>query len=82
MATVPTLPTPNDIQTYLDDGARIAVILLIWGVLGTFVQFGLTELGIFERTLWQLGDLLLLAGALNAILFVLYRVVDYHNQYP
>ncbi|WP_247731576.1 hypothetical protein [Halovivax limisalsi] len=81
MATVPALPTPHDLPTYLEDGARIAGILLLWGILGTFVRFGLTEFGLFERTLWQLGDLLLLTGALNAVLFVLYRVVDYHNRY-
>ena len=81
MSTNGTLPTTKSIPTYIEDGARIAAILLVWGILAAFCIHGITELGLpFEAVWFQLGQLFGLTGLLNAVLFVLYRTVDYWND--
>lgn len=75
------LPVAKSISTYIEDGARIAAILLVWGILAAFCIHGLTELGLPFEAVWvQLGQLFGLTGLLNALLFVLYRTVDYWND--
>ncbi|SEW25828.1 hypothetical protein SAMN04487945_2561 [Halobacterium jilantaiense] len=64
---------------YVEDGARIAAILLVWGVVAAFFLYGATELGVFGRAFARLGQVFVYAGVLNAILYVAYRTLDYHH---
>jgi uncharacterized membrane protein len=46
-----------------------------------FFSYGVTELtSSFERVFTQLGGLFVLVGFLNAILYILYRTVDYWHK--
>lgn len=66
---------------YVEDGARIAAILLVWAAIASVFTYGVTELGLpFERIWPRLGNLFALTGVLNALLYVLYRTVDYWQQ--
>jgi len=76
---VTDLPSPDSVATYVEDGARIAAILLVWGVVAAFFQHGLAEFGVFGRVFALLGRAFLYAGVLNAVLYVLYRALDYHH---
>ena len=79
--TVTTIPEPQSVADYVADGVRIAAILLIWGVLATFFTYGVTEItSSFERVFTQLGGLLAIVGFLNALLYILYRTVDYWHE--
>lgn len=81
MPTVPSIPEPKPITDYIADGARIVAILLIWGLIAAFFSYGVTELtSSFERVFTQLGRLFALVGFLNAILYILYRTVDYWHK--
>ncbi len=76
-----SIPEPQSITDYVADGARIAAILLIWGVLAAFFNYGVTEItSSFERVFRQLGGLLIMVGFLNALLYILYRTVDYWHE--
>lgn len=78
MSELPSIPEPKSVPEYVADGARIAAILLIWGVIAAFFTYGVSELGLpFERLWPQLGSLFALTGVLNAVLYLLYRTVDY-----
>ncbi|AGB17180.1 hypothetical protein Halru_2599 [Halovivax ruber XH-70] len=72
-----SIPDSLPVQAYIEDGARLAAILLVWGIISAFFTYGLTELGIFEQLWFQLGELFALVGVLNATLYLGYRVVDY-----
>lgn len=75
------VPEPQSIADYVADGARIAALLLIWGVIAAFFSYGVTELtSSFERVFTQLGELLIVVGFLNALLYMLYRTVDYWHE--
>jgi len=75
------LPPAQSVSTYVEEGARIAAILLVWGIIALFFAFGLTEVGVFGRVFWVLGGVFALTGLLNAVLYLLYRTVDYwHSQ--
>jgi uncharacterized membrane protein len=73
----PPTPPAQSVSTYVEEGARIAAILLVWGIVALFFAFGLTEIGVFGRVFWVLGGVFALTGLLNAIVYVLYRTVDY-----
>jgi hypothetical protein len=76
-----SLPEPRSITDYVEDGARIAAILLVWGAIASVFVYGVTELGLpFERVWPRLGKLFALTGFLNALLYLLYRTVDYWQQ--
>ena len=76
-----SIPEPQSVTDYVADGARIAAILLIWSVIAGFFVYGVTELGLpFERVWPQLGGLFALTGFLNALLYILYRTVDYWHE--
>ena len=76
-----SIPEPKSVTDYVADGARIAAILLIWGVIAAFFSYGVTELtSSFERVLTQLGGLLAIVGFLNALLYILYRTVNYWHE--
>ena len=81
MSGTESLPPSKPIPSYIEDGARIAAILLVWSVIAGFFAFGLSELGgtggLFETYSPQVGMLFALAGLLNAILYIVYRAVDY-----
>jgi uncharacterized membrane protein len=77
----PPIPPAQSVSTYVEEGARIAAILLVWGIISLFFAFGLTEVGVFGRVFWVLGGVFALAGLLNAVAYVLFRTVDYwHAQ--
>jgi hypothetical protein len=82
---MPSITPPNSVTEYIEDGAHIAAILLIWGVLAAVATYGLSDFGghggILDTLGPQLGGLLALTGVLNAILYVLYRTLDYWHQY-
>lgn len=76
-----TIPQPRPVTEYVEEGARIAAILLVWSIIAAVFTYGLSELGhtggLFETYSPQVGAVLALAGLLNAILYVFLRVVDY-----
>lgn len=84
MSPLPSIPTAHPIPDYLADGARIAAILFIWGVLAAFFVFGVGAIGrrgnVFGMIGQQIGAILLLTGLLNALLYLLYRAIDYWHQ--
>lgn len=66
------------ITEYVEDGARIAAILLVWGFVAALFRFSVPDLGLPFPALWpQLGNLFALTGLLNAILYLCYRSIDY-----
>jgi hypothetical protein len=76
-----SIPEPQTVTDYVADGARIAAILVIWGVIAAFFRYGVTELtSSFERVFTQLGGLFVMVGFLNALLYILYRTVDYWHE--
>lgn len=85
MATEQRMPEPRRITAYVEDGARIVAILLVWGIIAAFFTFGLGNVGgpggIVPTAMSQAGGLFMLAGVLNAVLYLAYRTVDYwHHQ--
>lgn len=81
MSSKPSIPQAQSVPSYIEDGARIAAILAVWGIIAAFFTHGVTDLGLPFEALWvQLGQLFGLVGLLNAFLFVLYRVVDYWHE--
>ena len=85
MTALPSIPQSHSIPTYIEDGARIAAILLVWGILAAFFAFALGEVGGpggFGQTLGSsLGALFMATGFLNAVLYVLYRLADYWHEH-
>ncbi len=81
----PPLPDANGIRNYIEDGARIAAILLVWGVIAAFFTYGIGDLGhpsgILASIGRHIGAVLAAVGVLNAILYVLYRSIDYWHQF-
>ncbi|MGQ3414495.1 hypothetical protein ACT4ML_19930 [Natrinema sp. LN54] len=77
MSDKPSIPQPQAVSSYIEDGARIAAILIIWGVISAVFTYGVSDLGLpFE----QLGQVFAVTGVLNAVLYLLYRATDYwHN---
>lgn len=85
MSDQPSIPPTHAVSDYVEDGAYIAAILLVWGVIAAFFAFGVSTIGgpgsVFRTVGPQLGALFALAGSLNALAFVLYRAIDYWHQY-
>jgi hypothetical protein len=83
---MPAIPEPQSVADYVADGARIAAILFIWGVIAAFFTYGVSEIGgtgsLFETIGPQIGGVIALVGGFNVILYVLYRAIDYWHQYP
>jgi len=77
-------PTPLSVSTYVEDGARIAAILLVWGAIAAVFAYGIGNVGgpgsLFTAIGPQLGALFALTGLLNAVLYLLYRTVDYWQR--
>ncbi|WP_250137754.1 hypothetical protein [Halorientalis salina] len=75
------LPPAHDIRTYVEDGARIAGILGVWGIIAAFCAFGIGNVGrpgsLFHAIGPALGSLFAAVGVLNALLFLIYRGIDY-----
>lgn len=78
---MPSIPEPQPITAYVEDGARIAAILFVWGIIAAFFTHGVTEFGLAFEGAWpQLGGLFALTGFLNALLYLFYRTVDYWHE--
>ena len=85
MSQSPSTPDPDSVSTYVEDGARIAGILLVWGAVALVSTYWLSNFGeysLFFGTVGpQLGALFALTGVLNAVLYVFYRTADHwHAQ--
>jgi hypothetical protein len=84
MSATDSLPSTKPIPSYIEEGARIAAILLVWSVIAAFFAFGLSELGgtggLFETYSPQIGGVIAVAGLLNAILYIVYRGIDYWHE--
>lgn len=75
------LSAAQSFASYLEDGTRIAAILLVWGVISAVFTYGVSDAGIPFESFWlQLGQLFALTGVLNAGLYVLYRTVDHWHR--
>ena len=66
---------------YLSEGLRIAAILLVWSLVGTLVSLGLGNFGYpgglgAAAGAW-IGTALVVAGVINALLYVVFRSIDY-----
>jgi len=85
MSTQPSIPDAQSVTEYVADGARIAAIVLVWGVISAFFTYGVSEIGghgsLFATFGPQVGAALALTGLLNAVLYVLYRSIDYWHRY-
>ena len=82
MDELPSIPSARSIPAYVEDGARIAAILLVWGVIAAFFVYGVGNVGPQGRGLVgsagrHLGSVFAVAGLLNALLYVVYRGIDY-----
>lgn len=81
----PPIPAANGVTTYIEDGARIAAILLVWGVIAAFFTYGVGNIGYhggpFTMLGTSIGAALAVAGLLNAVLYVVYRAIDYWHQF-
>jgi len=78
---MPSISDPQPIPVYIKDGAYIAAILLIWGVLAAFFRYGVGDIGLPFEQLWlQMANLLAVTGLLNALLYLLYRFADYWHR--
>lgn len=79
MAATPSTPPAQPISAYIVDGVRVAAILLVWGVIAAFFVYGVSDIGGFPlESLWfQLGRIFALTGVLNALLYLVYRGIDY-----
>lgn len=81
----PSIPSTHSISDYITDGAHIAAILLVWGVIAAFFTYAVSEIGgtgsLFEILGPQIGILVMVTGLLNALLFLLYRSIDYWHQH-
>ena len=81
ISTSPSDPRP--ITEYVEEGARIAAIVLVWAVLGAFFTFGVGNVGgpgsLFGPLGAGLGTLFMLVGVLNAVLYIVYRGIDYYS---
>jgi len=81
MADQPSIPQARAVSSYVADGARIAAILVIWGIISAVFTYGVSDLGLpFERVWLRLGQLFAVTGVLNAVLYLLYRTVDYWQE--
>lgn len=73
-------PDPASVSTYVEDGARIAAILVVWGILAAFFTYGVADVGLpFSSLIADLGTLFAITGILNAVLYVCYRTVDHYR---
>jgi hypothetical protein len=82
MDELPSIRPPHSVPSYVGDGARIAAILLVWGIISAFFTYGLGNVGAHGVGLIggigrALGFAFATAGVLNAVLYVLYRAIDY-----
>lgn len=81
MSTPHSPPDPLPIGTYVEDGARIAAILAVWGIIAAFFTFGLGNVGgpgsLFHAVGPAVGSLFFAVGVLNAVLYLVYRGIDY-----
>ncbi len=84
MSKSPSTASIRSIAAYVEDGARIAAILLVWGVIAAFFAYGVSEIGgtgsLFEMLGPLLGVLFALTGFFNATLYCLYRTVEYWHR--
>jgi hypothetical protein len=83
-AEMPSIDPPKPVAEYVEEGAYIAAILLVWGVLAAVATHGLGDIGgpgsLFETLGPQLGTVLVATGFLNGLLYVLFRTVDYWQR--
>ncbi|WEL17659.1 putative membrane protein [Halorhabdus sp. SVX81] len=75
-----TTSDANPLTDYIEEGARIAAILLVWGIIAVAVAWVFDDIiaasrpGAFGLSV---GSIFWLTGILNAILYVCFRTVDH-----
>ncbi len=83
MAVDHDVPNGMSITTYIEEGAPIAAILFVWGILAAVAALVVGNIGgpgsMFSVVGIWLSYILGLAGLLNGLLYVLWRSVDYHR---
>jgi len=73
----------NPITDYIEEGARIASILLVWGIIAVAVGWLFDDViaasrpGAFGLSV---GSIFWLTGVLNAVLYVCFRTVDHYRR--
>jgi uncharacterized membrane protein len=71
------------ITDYIAEGARIAAILLVWGIIAVAVSWLFDDVvaasrpGVFGL---NLGAVFWLTGFFNALLYVCFRTVDHYRR--
>lgn len=72
---------PQSVTAYVKDGANIAAILLTWGAFAAVFRYGIGDLSLPFGRIWvQMANLFVVTGLLNAVLYLLYRTVDYWHD--
>ncbi|WP_135663658.1 hypothetical protein [Halorhabdus rudnickae] len=83
MALDPTAGDASPLTDYVAEGARIAAILLIWGIIAVAVSWVFDDViaasrpGIFGV---NVGAIFWLTGVLNGLLYVCFRTVDHYRR--
>mgnify|MGYP000324333145 FL=1 len=78
-----TASDADPITDYIEEGARIAAILIVWGIIAVAVGWlfedvvAVTRPGVFGL---NLGAIFWLTGMLNALLYVCFRTVDHYRH--
>ncbi|MFB6310397.1 MAG: hypothetical protein ABEH64_04350 [Salinirussus sp.] len=71
----------DSLVDYLREGLRIAAIMLVWSLAGTVVTLAIGSFGrpgaLGPAAGAWLGTALVAAGFLNAVLYVVFRSIDY-----
>ena len=84
MSLDPTASDASPIAEYIEEGARIAAIILVWGVIAAFFAFVVTDFGgpggLFADIGAGLGWAFSLTGLLNAVLYICLRTVDHYRR--
>ncbi|WP_136688703.1 hypothetical protein [Halorhabdus amylolytica] len=83
MSLDPTAGDAGPITDYIEEGARIASILLVWGIIAVAVGWLFDDViaasrpGAFGLSV---GSIFWLTGVLNAVLYVCFRTVDHYRR--
>lgn len=83
MSLNPGSTDAKPITDYIEEGARIASILLVWGIIAVAVAWlfddvvAASDPGVFGL---NVGAIFWLTGVLNAVLYVAFRTVDHYRR--
>jgi len=78
-----TASDADPITDYIEEGARIAAILLVWGIIAVAVAWLFDDVvaasrpGVYGL---NIGAVFWVTGVLNALLYVCFRTVDHTRR--